>query len=505
VKTSFTWKKFSLITYGIAFVAVLTICCHAQTPLVSWVQQSISSNNVSGMGIALDGFGNTYAVGNFNQTTTFGSVTINGAGGFLTKYDSFGNVIWATQAGGTDGSYYNKGVATDGAGNAYIVGKCGAIATFGNITITNSHSGVGFVAKSDGDGTFIWAKPLVATGNLYLYGVATDTNGNCYVTGRYDGDANFGTNLLNGAGFVAKYDSNGNFLWATPAGAGGNGVALDGTGNVFVAGGFSGSAVWGNAPLQTNLTGSAIGGNMSLAKYNGAGNLVWVSSSTNAFSFSGAGIPLAVGSNGNAYVAGLRYPLNDSFICQYSTAGNRVWLKFATNVRLSSIAVDSSNHVYVTGVNQLPDYNYFLGTYDSSGNLLGTNGYGGIGSYDFPSMAVANQGQNIYLTGAFANTVTFGGYSLTTSTDTFGFLLADLNGFGAKPPNLDLQMYSGFTPALTIHGFVGSAYQIDFADSLQQTNWHSWVRFALPSSPFTVFDPSPNPSMRFYRAELVQP
>lgn len=463
------------------------------------------------MGVALDGFGNAYVVGNFFQTTTFGSVTINGAGGFLTKYDSFGNVLWATQAGAADQNGYNTAIATDGTGNAYIVGNTadgfGGTATFGTITITNTGSyPMGYVAKADNAGNFLWAKPLVATFNLYLYGVVVDTNENIYVTGRYDGYANFGTNLPNGAGFVAKFDTNGNLLWATPAGGGGNGVALDRTGNILVAGGFSGSAVWGNTPLQTNLTGNALGGNMSLAKYDGAGNLIWVSSNSNAFSFSGAGIPLAVGSDGSAYITGLQYPLNDSFVCKYSAAGNLAWLKFATSVRLSSIAVDSSNCVYVAGVNQLPNYltSHFVGKYHSSGNLLATNWYGGAGSYGFPSMAITEDGQSIYLASAFANTVSFGTFTLTTGTNTFGFFLADLNNFGAQPPNINLQMYSGFIPALTIQGFVGSTYQIDFTDSLQ-TNWHSWVRFVLPSSPFTLFDPSPNPLMRFYRVGLVQP
>ena len=502
-------KAACLIILSAAFLSLPASVSRAQAPPVRWVQQSVSSNNVFCSGVALDGFGNAYVVGGVSQTTTLGSATMNGAGGFLAKYDSFGNVLWAIQAGGTDGDHYNMAVAADGAGNSYFVGYFGATATFGNITITNTGGGC-FVAKADSGGNFLWAKSLLSrTQSVYLYGVVVDTNGNSYVTG-YDGDATFATNLVNGAGFVAKFDSGGNLLWATPAGGQGMGVALDETGNIFVVSSYSATAWWGNSPTKTNLTSIASAPNVAVAKYDGAGNLLWVSGSTNAFSFSGVGPTLAVGSDGSAYVTGLQYPLagpwNNSFVCKYSAAGSLMWLDLVTNMKFSSIAVDSSNYVYAAGLNPLPgDLNgCSLWTYDESGKLVATNDYGSAGSYGWPSMAVDSLGQNIYLTGDFFGTVTFSGFTFATGTNNWGLFLADLSNLGPQPPNVELKMYPGLTPGLTIQGFVGDTYQLDYADSLQ-TNWHPWVRFVLPSSPFTLFDPSPSPAMRFYRAALVLP
>lgn len=373
-----------------------------------------------------------------------------------------------------------------------------------------------FVAKASGAGTFTWAKPLFSTMNLLLYGVALETNGNFYVTGSYGGDATFATNLPNGAGFVAKFDIYGNMLWAAPAGGGGFGVAPDKAGGVFVAGGFSGLAVWGNGASQSNLTGNAVGGNMFLARYDGAGNLIWVSSSTNSFIFTGSGTPVAVGSDGSAYVAGFRYPLDTSIVCKYTAAGDQEWMHLATNTRATSIAVDSLNNAYVTGGYFGPasfdgtpldfvsgDADIFLAKYNSAGNLQSLNGFGGSGSADGIGIAVSSLGQDIHLTGFFTPDVTLGDFTAATGTNIFGFYLASL-AVQPQVPKLSLKVDSGQTPAITIQGFVGNTYQIDFTDSLQ-TNWHPWVRFPLPSSPFTLFDPSPNPAMRFYRAVVVQP
>lgn len=483
----------------------------AQSPPVSWVRQSVSSDNVGENAVAVDETGNIYVVGGFNTTTTFGSVTINGAGGFLAKYDSVGNVAWALPAGGTNGDYdYNTVVATDNAGHVYVAGNFLHSAVFGNVVIANiKNSGsAAFVAEFDSDGNFLWAKPFIATNGLDLYGLVTDTNSNCYVTGDTLGPATFTTNLSNGgAGFVAKLDSSGNLLWVAPAGGVGSGIALDATGNVLVTGGYSGSAVWGNAPLQTNRIGDVSVPNLFLAKYDGAGNLLWVSGNADV-TIIGAGKPLAIGGDGSAYIAYLQYPLEtNSFISKYAPDGNVLWSKVIAGISLSSITVDSSNHFYAAGINQLPNSlgNYFLGRYDNSGNPVTTNFYGGVGSYGWPDMSISGDGQNIYLVGAFLNSVTFGPFTLTATNDTDASFLAAFNDIGEQPPILNLQIEQNFVPAVTIYGFVGNTYQIDFTDSLSPTNWQPWARFVLPSSPYTLLDPSPNPSIRLYRATLVQP
>ena len=84
-----------------------------------------------------------------------------------------------------------------------------------------------------------------------------DGNGNTYLTGSFSGPADFdpgpGVVELSSLGendvFVCKYDPDGALIWARSAEGGGLGeeigrdIAVDGEGNVFVAGEFSDGAV----------------------------------------------------------------------------------------------------------------------------------------------------------------------------------------------------------------------------------------------------------------------
>src|SRR5258706_6575866 len=90
---------------------------------------------------------------------------------------------------------------------------------------------------------WLWAR--AATGVAEGLSVATDASGNVFVTGYFVSDSiTFGTTTLVNAGatntdiFLAKYDGNGNVLWAKSAGGTpvdvGWCVATDASGNVFI-------------------------------------------------------------------------------------------------------------------------------------------------------------------------------------------------------------------------------------------------------------------------------
>ena len=78
-------------------------------------------------------------------------------------------------------------------------------------------------------------------------------------SGTFEGTATFGDTTLSSAGgfdiFIAKYDGDGNFLWAAQAGGTaldlGVGIATEGSGNSIVTGRFSGTATFGNTTLSS--------------------------------------------------------------------------------------------------------------------------------------------------------------------------------------------------------------------------------------------------------------
>jgi len=96
-----------------------------------------------------------------------------------------------------------------------------------------------------------WATRAGGSGSDQALGIAVDGSGNTYVTGTFTGTASFapGTSLTSAGAadvFVAKYDGHGTLLWATRAGGTqneqGSSIAVDSLGNSYLTGTFSGSA-----------------------------------------------------------------------------------------------------------------------------------------------------------------------------------------------------------------------------------------------------------------------
>jgi hypothetical protein len=117
-----------------------------------------------------------------------------------------------------------------------------------------------FVEKLDTNGNVLWVRQMGGEGPDQAYALASDTEGNSYVTGMFmPGGAVFGpfilTPLGGGDAFVEKLDTNGNVKWAERMGSTSSqgdfgqaiGVAADGT--PYAAGWFSGSGAFGPISL----------------------------------------------------------------------------------------------------------------------------------------------------------------------------------------------------------------------------------------------------------------
>ncbi len=198
----------------------------------------------------------TFGPGETNETT------LTSAGNrdiFVAKYDASGDLVWAKRAGAGGASFdQGLGIAVDGSGNSYVTGHFVGSATFGpgetnETTLTSAGFDDIFVAKYDASGDLVWAKRAGGMSfNDFGQGIAVDGSGNSYVTGNFQGSATFGpgetnqTTLTSSAGsfdiFVAKYDASGDLVWAKRAGGTavdvGNGIAVDGSGNSYVTGDF---------------------------------------------------------------------------------------------------------------------------------------------------------------------------------------------------------------------------------------------------------------------------
>jgi hypothetical protein len=119
-----------------------------------------------------------------------------------------------------------------------------------------------FIAKYDISGSLIWVKNTGALGWESTQAITIDDAKNIYITGYYELSTVIGKDTLTGGGaqvFIAKYDTDGNPVWATGAGGAGNdvgyGIAVS-NGSAIVTGGFgSASMALGSHTLSNSGNG----------------------------------------------------------------------------------------------------------------------------------------------------------------------------------------------------------------------------------------------------------
>ena len=158
-----------------------------------------------------------------------------------------GELLWNTFMG-TTGDDFGADIAVDSSGNVYVVGS--SRATWGTPLNAFSDYRDAFVAKLDSSGNLLWNTFMGSTMDSGR-AIALDSSGNIYMAGM--SVATWGTPVNPHAGgtdsdvFVAKLNISGNLLWNTFMGStvldDGNAIAVDGSGNVYVAG--SSLATWG--------------------------------------------------------------------------------------------------------------------------------------------------------------------------------------------------------------------------------------------------------------------
>lgn len=370
--------------------------------------------------VATDDSSNIYVTGTISGTTDFdpgpGTVNLTATGStryiFVAKYDPNGNYQWAYLLGTSGGDSEGRGITADGAGNVFLTGSFCATVDFDpgagttNLTVNApSYFTDAFVTSFTSAGQFRWAFRFGNSYNDWAYSVATDTSSNIYVTGKFrytvDFDPGAGVNSRSASGvadgFVASYDSSGNFRWVIklggPGGDEGLYVSVANEDYVYVTGLFRDSSDFD--PGSNAVTFHAVGGvndaDIFVGKYSAAtGNYVWafpIGSVNPEWSWC-----VKPDSSGNAYLTGY----------------------------VSGIA-DFDPGPGVFNVTSSAGADIFLAKYDSSGYFISAfsiaSPSGEIGYCVLP------QSDKIYLSGSFNGSPDFDpGANTVTMTSSFGDL-----------------------------------------------------------------------------------
>lgn len=487
----------------------------------------MASNDASS--IAKDDKGNIYVAGLIMGTVDLdpahpGVNTISQANGnaFLAKYDSTEKFIWGKSIATINGNFY--GIGVDAAGYIYIAGNTTDSPTYfrktSSGTALDTLRGHVFFAKYDNNGNYQWAKSIHATTpsgvrhNTFgiVGGMGVSLQGDVYLTCAstygldvidFDPGPNqynmVGTTQFQGRVALAKYNTNGNLVWAHTAdgiarssntGGGLYGdyhIQLDNKGYIYLGGSQGADTLDFDFGAGTAMVSVTNGG--FLAKYDTSGKFIWAN-----------GVPvtagIAVDPWGNIYTAGwLQGPYDfdpgagnvvlpqigatDLFIAKYSPTGSYIWAKnvgstgaslLGTNVIIANaVALGTNGNIYITGyftgdasfnpvdnsANKLTAtfMDMFLAQYDACGNL-GT--VGRMGAID-PDIAVLNGRTRgsmittpagyIYVAGTFAGPADFDPGTATVLINPVVPLSTGSDAFIAK-------YYSGKDKASTVSGSV---------------------------------------------------
>ncbi|MGB3008410.1 MAG: SBBP repeat-containing protein, partial [Chitinophagaceae bacterium] len=247
----------------------------------------------NGLSIEADASGNIFVGGYFRESIDFNPasnvniLTASTGTAFLGKYNSSGQYQWAINFGAPNIDNVVFDIRLDLMNNVFITGYFqGTNIDFdpspGTALLSASGNFEAYIAKYTSSGQYQFAFKIGGTGLDTGRGLVLDNLGNIYVLGDFNGtnvdfDPSPATANLssNGASdiFVAKYTNTGQYVWAFNAGSGGGeiGWKIDTDNiNVFVTGGFSGTADFNPSAAVDNLTSNGAS-DIFLAKYSIAG------------------------------------------------------------------------------------------------------------------------------------------------------------------------------------------------------------------------------------------
>jgi gliding motility-associated-like protein len=300
---------------------------------------------------------------------------------------------------------------------------------------------------------FRWATQIESNDFVYSTSIATDAYSNVYTTGYFTGSVDFdpgpGVSQLTSSGatdiFIHKANASGNLAWARKIGGAQPesifSINVDGNGNVYTSGAFTGTVDFNPGAGTYNLTASTFQ-DMFICKLDALGNFIW------AINIGGLSVDCAAfittDASGNLFMTGnftgvvdfdpgpgshwlstVDNSATDIFVLKLDASANFIWVKQIQTTDFNyvfELAVDNSGSVYVTGdfansadfdpgagetlLTSAGGYDAYIFKLDSDGNFEWAISFGSAGFDGGVSITVDGSG-NVYSTGGFSNTVDF--------------------------------------------------------------------------------------------------
>lgn len=318
-----------------------------------------------------------------NPTITKYFTIESSGGGGQSRLGNISNTGFLSTFGGSGNVTDVAGVAIDSSDNIYITGTSEGTNIFGK-NVTSGTTRDIFVAKLNSSGVVQWVYTAGGTGADRGRKIALDSSGNIYVAGYYENTVDFGGGNITSNGswdaFLLKLNSSGTFQWVKSYGASNNDlgrdVAIDSNDNIYLTGNFRGTVDFGGGDVSSNPSANAY---IFLVKFNSSGVFQWV------YTAGGTGVDdvrsLALDSSDNPYITG-SFQSTVNFGGGNTTAANTNDLFI---LKLNSSGAYQS--IYTSNIDT---------TQKAKGLFIDSSG-------------------NVYATGIFQNTVNFGGGNIISS------------------------------------------------------------------------------------------
>jgi hypothetical protein len=415
----------SLLWFLFGVLMSFSASAQIQQAWVARYNNGITNGTNQAVKMALDPARNIYVTGfSQNASSNLGYVTI--------KYAPNGTQLWATRYDSTNCPLATpSGLALDNSNNVIVTGSALTIKydSNGNQLWMAAYAGTGLAVDTNGNacvtgfgtsfntvqlnpsGTTLWLNTFPSScGDVAGQAIVADANGNIYIAGSYPFSCEKG--IVDYELLVIKYGANGSQLWTTTYQWGGasalvEGVALDGSGNIYLAVEFANMSPY------------------TVLMWNAGGVGVWTASPSNvgynlvhALAVDSAQCLLMTGQIPTSYPNG--YGLFSYYTLKLGTNGSTLWTALypvtatATGVA-NSLALDLTGNCYVTGYSPGSNSGNDIVTikYGPNGNQVWLERYHGPGNGDDAGNAIAvdNNG-NVYVTGY--ETTAAGGTEIVT-------------------------------------------------------------------------------------------
>lgn len=403
--------------------------------LVTYLTKPARKTNTGGLSLAGTGIGYFLFISYLYEMKKVYSIVIL----VFINLTSFAQTwLWAQEAKckTSTSSSIALGIAVDNSGHIYETGDYKDTTSFGVYTLTNGGIGNTYLVKYDANGSIIWVRNSTLVNSSSSCGsntVSRDSKGFIYIAGAVSDTVIFSSDTIGGSsvkGFLAKYDSNGSFIWVKPFLDEINSITIDGVNNLYLS--FANSA--------------------NLIKCNSSGNIMWTKTSLSPFGGYSSGNCLASDNSGNVYMAGEFHQQviiemdtitspgwsSNVLIARFDTAGNIKWLKTGTIPNSApesdgiSVVADNAGNLYLTGMftdtisfdsytfTNGNKHNVFLVKYSPVGSVkwaLDASVAGNNGATGYT--ICTDQWNDIYLCGSFEDTMTMGGEILNVGSSSW--------------------------------------------------------------------------------------